>query len=93
MADNKWSERKEEPPREKLKAISQEERLRKWKVNFKNLLGNPSKRKVNPCKKNINCQLDIKLVQFTEEELDTTGKKLKAVKQQALRKFLKKYGR
>ena len=50
-----------------MKAVNQEERLMEWKEHFKNLLGNPLEITDKPTKKIINCQLDIKLGQFTEE--------------------------
>ena len=52
----------------KLKAACLEERLQKWKEHF-NLLRNPPEVTGKPIK-NIICLLDIKLGQFTEEELD-----------------------
>ena len=56
--------------RAKLKGAIQEERLQKWKQVCKNLLGNPSEITFKPIQKIINFPLDIKLGQFTVEELD-----------------------
>ena len=70
MADSKRNEQKEKQVESKTK--SQEEGFQKWKEHFKNLLGNPSKITDKPMEKIINCQLDIKVRQFMEEELDNT---------------------
>ena len=75
--------------RAKLKAASQEERLQKWKGYFKNLLGNPPEIMDEPTEEIIHVQLDIKLGQFMEEELDVVQKKLKTEKLQASKYFLK----
>ena len=53
--------------RNKLKALSQEERIHLWKERFKNLLGKPHKVTDKPITKIINNQLDIKLRQFTQK--------------------------
>ena len=74
----------------KLKVASQEERLQKWKKkkHFQNLLRNSSEITDKPIQKIINGKLNIKLRQFTEEELDTVlKKKLKTQKLQALTKY------
>ena len=55
----------------KLKANCQEERVQLWKQNFVNLLGQPPKVTHEPITKIISNQLDIKLGQFTQEELDS----------------------
>ena len=55
----------------RLKATSKEERFRKLKEDFKNLIGNILK-----LPKIINGQVDIRLRQFTGEQLDTVFKKV-----------------
>ena len=57
-----------------------------WKEHFKNLLRNLPEITNKPFQKIINGQQDIKLRQFTEEELSTVLKKLLTGKLQALRK-------
>ena len=52
---------------EKLKAASQEERIRMRKKHFKNLLGKSPKVTDRPLTKIINYQQDTKLRQFTPE--------------------------
>ena len=59
-----------------LKATSQEERIYLWKQHFENLLGKPSKVMHEPITKIISNQLDIKLGQFTQEELDSALRKI-----------------
>ena len=66
--------------RAKQKAGSQEERLQKRKEYFKNLFGKPHAISNKPTEKIINCQQDIKLGHFTEEERDTVLKKMKSRK-------------
>ena len=61
----------------KLKATNQEEQIQLWKQHFKNLLGNPPKVIDEPIMRIINKQLDIKLGQFTQEELDSVLGKIK----------------
>ena len=56
--------------RSKLKADSQEERIHLWKEHFMNLLEKSLKVTDEPITKMINYQLDIKLGQFAQEELD-----------------------
>ncbi len=60
----------------KLKATSQHER----KQHFENLLGNPPKVTHEPITRIISKQLDIKLEQFTHEELDPVLRKIKNTK-------------
>ena len=60
----------------KLKATCQEERIHLWKKCFENLLGKPSKVIHEPISKVICNQLDIKLGQFTEEDLDSVLRKI-----------------
>ena len=61
----------------KLKATSQEEQIQLWKQHFENLLGNPPKVTHEPITRIICKQLDIKLGQFTQEELDLVLRKIK----------------
>ena len=61
----------------KLKAISQEEQMQLWKQHFDNLLGNPTKVTHEPITRNVSKQLDIKLRQFTQEELYSVLIKIK----------------
>ena len=61
----------------KLKATSQEERIHLWKQHFENLLGKPLIVMHEPITKIISNQLDIKLGQFTQEELDSVLRKIK----------------
>ena len=70
--------------RAKLKAAIQEERLQMWKEYYKNLLGNSPKVTDN--------QLDIKVGQFTQEELNVVPRKIKSRKAAGLEVPLK-YGR
>ena len=69
--------RRKRTAKAKLKATSQEERIHLWKQHFENLLGNPPKVKHEPITRIISKQLDIKLGQFTQEELDSVLKKIK----------------
>ena len=61
----------------KLKATSQKERIHPWKQYYENLLGKPPKVTHEPITKIISNQLDIKLGQFTQEELDSVQRKIK----------------
>ena len=61
----------------KLKATSQEERIHLWKQHFENLPGKPPRVTHEPIKKIISNQLDIKLEQFMQEELDSVLRKIK----------------
>ena len=61
----------------KLKAASQQERVKLWEQYFKNLLGNPQKKTNEPITRIISKQLDIKLGPFTKEELDSVLRKIK----------------
>ena len=56
-----------------------------WKEIFKNLLGKPSEATDKPIKK-LSSQLDIKLKQFTQEELDVVLIKIKSRKVASLNK-------
>ena len=63
--------RRKSTSRTNLKAASQEQIRHKWKEHYKNLLGNPPEiTDKQPKTKIINGQLDMKLRQFTEKELD-----------------------
>ena len=79
--------------RVKLKAASQEDWIQMWKEHFKNLLGNSSKVTDKPTTKIINSQQEIKLGQFTYEELNVVLTKIKSRKLLALVKYPQKYGR
>ena len=70
IADSKWWEQKKEHLKSKIKAASQKEHIHMWEEHFKNLLWNFPEVTNKPIAKIINCQLDIKLRQFTEEELN-----------------------
>ena len=61
----------------KLKATNQQERIKMWKQHFQNLLGNPPKVRKEPITRIISKKLDIKLEQFTPEELDSVLRKIK----------------
>ena len=61
----------------KLKATSQGERIQLWKQHFENLLRNPPKVTHEPITRIISKQLDIKLGQFMQEELDSVLRKIK----------------
>jgi len=76
---NEISDRKS-TSRSKLKATSQKDRLQKWKDHFQKLLGKPPKIIENNTQKIIDRQLDIKLGDFTTEELNEVLKKLKSRK-------------
>ena len=65
----------------KLKATSCEEQIHIGKQYFDNLVGKPPKVTHELITKIISKQLDIKLKQFTQEELDLVLKKLKIEKQ------------
>ena len=69
--------RRKSTAKAKLKATSQEERIQLWKQHFGNLLGNPQKVTHEPITRIISKQLDIKLGQFTQEELDSVLRKIK----------------
>ena len=58
-----------------------------WKENFKNLFGNYPNIKDKPSLKVINNQLDIKLGQFTQEELNVILTKIKNRKAASLDKI------
>ena len=70
----------------KLKAASQQERVKLWEQHFKNLLGSPPNTRI------ISKQLDIKLGPFTKEELDSVLKKIKNRKAAGLDEIPQKCG-
>ena len=61
----------------KLKAVSQQERVKLWEQYFKNLLADPPKITNEPITRIISKQLDIKLGPFTKEELESVLRKIK----------------
>ena len=77
----------------KLKAASQQERVKLWEQHFKNLLGSPPKITDEPITRIISKQLDIKLGPFTKEELNSVLKKLKIRKLQGWTRSPQKCGR
>ena len=77
MADGNEVSRRKSTARAKLKAARQEERIHLWKQHFENLLGKPPKVTHEPIIKIINNQLDIKLGQFTQEEISSVLWKIK----------------
>ena len=85
--------RKKRTAKAKLKATSQQERIQLRKQHFKNLLGNPLKVTHESIMRIISKQLDIKLGQFTQEDLDSLLRKIKNRKATGLMKYPKKYGR
>ena len=71
----------------KLKAASQQERIKLRKQHFENLLGNPPKVTHEPITRIISKQLDIKLGPFTQEELNSVLRKIKNRKAAGLDKI------
>ena len=69
--------RRKSTAKAKLKAASQQERVKLWEQHFKNLLGSPPKITDEQITRIISQQLDIKLGPFTKEELDSVLKKIK----------------
>ena len=69
--------RRKSTAKAKLKATSQEERIQLWKQHLENLHGNPPKVTREPITRIISKQFDIKLGQFTREELDSVFRKIK----------------
>ena len=63
--------------RAKLKAAGQEEWIQMWQEHFRNLFENSTKVTDKPTMKFINNQQDIKLRQFTQDELDVELRKIK----------------
>ena len=69
--------RRKSTAKAKLKAASQQERVKLWKQHFENLLGNPPKVTNEPITRIISKQLDIKLGLFTKEKLNSVLRKIK----------------
>ena len=69
--------RRKSTAKAKLKAASQQERVKLWEQHFRNLLGNPPKITDEPITRIISKQLDIKLGPFTKEELDSVLRRIK----------------
>ena len=61
----------------KLKAASQEKRIHQWEQHFENLLGKFPKVKDERIIKIISNPLDIKLGEFTQEQLTVVQRKIK----------------
>ena len=74
--------RRKSTAKAKLKAASEQERVKLWEQHFKNLLGSPPKITDESITRIISKQLDIKLGPFTKVELDSVLKKLKIGKLQ-----------
>ena len=85
--------RKKSIAKSKLKGTSQKERIQLWKQHFGNLYGKPPKVTHEPTTRIIRKQLDIKIEQFTQEELNSVLKKIKIGKQESLMKYPQKYGK
>ena len=69
--------RRKSTAKAKLKAASQQERVKLWKQHFEYLLGNPTEITDEPITRIISKQLDIKLGPFTKEKLDSVLRKIK----------------
>ena len=69
--------RRKSTAKAKLKAASQQERVKLWEQHFKNLLGSRPKITDEPITRIISKHLDIKIGPFTKEELDSVLKKIK----------------
>ena len=69
--------RRKSTAKAKLKAANQQKRIKLWKQQFENLLGNPLKVTHELITRIISKQLDIKLGLFTQEELNLLLKKIK----------------
>ena len=69
--------RRKSTAKAKLKAASQQERVKLWEQHFENLLVNPTKVTNESITRIISKQLDIKLGPFTKEELDSVLRKIK----------------
>ena len=79
--------RRKSTAKAKLKAASQQERVKLWKQHFENLLGNPPKVTNEPITRIISNQLDINIGPFTKEELDSVLRKIKNRKAAGLDEF------
>ena len=71
----------------RLKATSQEEWIHLWKQHFENLLGNLPNVTHEPITRIISKKSNIKLGQFTQEELDSVLRKIKTRKAAELDKI------
>ena len=69
--------RRKSTTKAKLTAANQQERIKRWKQHFENVLGNPLKVTHEPITTIISKQYDIKLGLFSQEELDSVLKKIK----------------
>ena len=69
--------RRKSTAKAKLKAASQQERVKLWEQHFKNLLGNTPEIMYEPITRIIRKQLDVKLGPFTKEELDSVLRRIK----------------
>ena len=69
--------RRKSTAKAKLKATNQQEKIKRWKQHFENLLGNRPKVTHEAITRIISKQLDIKLGPFTQEELDSVLRKIK----------------
>ena len=69
--------RRKSTAKAKMKATSQEVQILQWKLYFGNLLGKPPKVTQEPITKILSNQLDIKLWQFTQDELDSELREIK----------------
>ena len=78
--------RRKSTAKAKLKATSQQERIHLWKQHFENLLGKHPKVTHEPITKIISNQLDIKLRQFTWEELDSVLIKINNMEDRGIRR-------
>ena len=74
--------------RAKHNAACPEERIQLWKQHFENLPGKPPKVNHEPITNIINNQQDIRLGQFTQEELDSVQRQIKNRKAAGLNKIL-----
>ena len=88
MANGKKVSRRKRSAKAKLKVTSQEERMQLWKQPFEYLLGHPSKVTHEPITIIISKQLQVKLGQFTQEELDLVLRKIKNRKAAGLDEIL-----
>ena len=75
--------RRKSTAKAKLKAASQQERVKQWEQHFKNLLGNPLKITDEPITRIISKQLDIKLGLSPEKNSTLFLEKLKIGKMQS----------
>ena len=69
--------RRKSTAKAKLKAESQQERVKLWEQHFKSLLGNPPKITDETITSIISKQLDVKLCLFTKEELYSVLRRIK----------------